>query len=189
MGFVKVSHVDTMEEAREIWSSFLDLSERNREQRVCEVPEKIETGSRIFPADSQSFVLFAGDKFVDTVSGPGIFVYLDVFANREQFEYMKQHNEIFLGMKPEAFADGPLDGAMEGVLFKRQEAGPIPFTFDEATYHDFGRKMDLVLQGSGYFILRHANLLSNYALADFSREKLLERTLPEFSEEEKKQLA
>ena len=189
MGFVKVAHVDTMEEAREIWSSFLDLSERNREQRVCEVPEKIENGSRIFLADSQSFVLFAGDKFVDTVSGPGIFVYLDMFANREQFEYMKQHNEIFLGMKPEAFADGPLDGAMEGVLFKRQEAGPIPFTFDEATYHDFGRKMDLVLQGSGYFILRHANLLSNYALADFSREKLLERTLPEFSEEEKKQLA
>ncbi len=189
MGFVKIAHVDTVEEAREIWSNFLDLSERNREQRVCAVPEKIEDGSRIFLADSQSFVLFAGDKLVDTVSGPGIFVYLDVFANREQFGYMKQHNEIFLGMKPEAFADGPLDGATQCFLFKRQEAGPIPFSFDEATYHDFGRKMDLVLQGSGYFVLRHANLLSNYALSDFSREKLLERTLPEFSEEEKKQLA
>lgn len=189
MGFVKIAHVDTVEEAQEIWSSFLDLSERNREQRVCTVPEKIENGSRIFLADSQSFVLFAGDRFVDTVSGPGIFVYLDVFANREQFGYMKQHNEIFMRMKPEAFADGPLEGAMEGFLTVRQEAKPIPFTFDEATYHDFGRKMDLVLQGSGYFVLRHANLLSNYALADFSREKLLERTLPEFSEEEKKQLA
>ena len=189
MGFVKIAHVDTVEEAHEIWSSFLDLSERNREQRVCEVPEKIENGSRIFLADSQSFVLFAGDKLVDTVSGPGIFVYLDVFANREQFGYMKLHNEMFLGMKPEAFADGPLDGATEGFLIARQEAKPISFTFDEATYHDFGRKMDIVLQGSGYFVLRHANLLSNYALADFSREKLLERTLPEFSEEEKKQLA
>ena len=189
MGFVKIAHVDTVEEAREIWSSFLDLSERNREQRVCKVPEKIENGSRIFLADSQSFVLFAGDKFVDTVSGPGIFVYLDVFAGREQFGYMKQHNEIFMGMKPEAFADGPLDEAMEGFLIARQEAKPMTFTFDEATYHDFGRKMDVVLQGSGYFILRQANLLSNYALADFCREKLLERTLPEFSEEEKKQLA
>ena len=189
MGFVKIAHVDTLEEAREIWSSFLDLSERNREQRVCEVPEKIENGSRIFLADSQSFVLFAGDKFVDTVSGPGIFVYLDVFANREQFGYMKQHNEIFMRMKPEAFADGPLEGAMEGFLMVRQEAKPIPFTFDEATYHDFGRKMDLVLQGSGYFVLRHANMLSNYALADFNREKLIEQTLPEFSEEEKQQLA
>lgn len=189
MGFVKIAHVDTLEEVREIWSSFLDLSERNREQRVCAVPEKIENGSRIFLADSQSFALFAGDKLVDTVSGPGIFVYLDVFANREQFGYMKQHNEIFLGMKPEAFADGPLDGATEGFLIARQEAKPISFTFDEATYHDFGRKMDIVLQGSGYFVLRHANLLSNYALAEFSREKLLERTLPEFSEEEKKQLA
>jgi len=189
MGFVKIAHVDTVEEAREIWSNFLDLSERNREQRVCEVPEKIENGSRIFLADSQSFVLFAGDRFVDTVSGPGIFVYLDVFANREQFGYMKQHNEIFMGMKPEAFADGPLEGAMEGFLMVRQEAKPIPFTFDEATYHDFGRKMDLVLQGSGYFVLRHANLLSNYALADFSKGKLMEQTLPEFSEEEKQQLA
>ena len=134
MGFVKIAHVDTVEEAREIWSNFLDLSERNREQRVCAVPEKIENGSRIFLADSQSFVLFAGDKFVDTVSGPGIFVYLDVFANREQFGYMKQHNEIFLGMKPEAVADGPLDGATECFLFKRQEAKPIPFTFRSSIY-------------------------------------------------------
>lgn len=189
MGFVKIAHVDTVEEAREIWSSFFDLSSIDQKHHVCVVQRKIENGSRIFLADNQSFALFAGDKLVDTVSGPGIFVYLDVFANREQFGYMKQHNEMFMGMKPEAFADGPLDGTMECFLFKRQEAGPIPFTFDEATYHDFGRKMDLVLQGSGYFILRHANLLSNYALADFSREKLLERTLPEFSEEEKKQLA
>ena len=189
MGFVKIAHVDTVEEAQEIWSSFLNLSSIDQKHHVCVVQRKIENGSRIFLADSQSFALFAGDKLVDTVSGPGIFVYLDVFANREQFGYMKQHNEIFMGMKPEAFADGPLDGTMECYLFKRQEAKPISFTFDEATYHDFSRKMDLVLQGSGYFILRHANLLSNYALADFSREKLLERTLPEFSEEEKKQLA
>ncbi len=189
MGFVKIAHVDTVEEAREIWSSFFDLSSIDQKHHVCVVQRKIENGSRIFLADSQSFALFAGDKLVDTVSGPGIFVYLDVFANREQFGYMKQHNEIFMGMKPEAFADGPLDGTMECYLFKRQEAKPISFTFDEVTYHDFSRKMDLVLQGSGYFILRHANLLSNYALADFSREKLLERTLPEFSEEEKQQLA
>ena len=189
MGFVKIAHVDTVEEAKEIWSSFFNLSSIDQKHHVCVVQRKIENGSRIFLADNQSFALFAGDKLVDTVSGPGIFVYLDVFANREQFGYMKQHNEIFMGMKPEAFADGPLDGTMECYLFRRQEAKPISFTFDEATYHDFSRKMDLVLQGSGYFILRHANLLSNYALADFSREKLLERTLPEFSEEEKQQLA
>ena len=191
MGFVKIASVKTPEEARKLWSSFLDLSERNREQRVCVVSEKIENGSRIFLTDGQSFVIFAKDKFVDTAFGPGIFVYLDVFASGEcDNEYMKKHTEILKGMKPDAFIDEIPEGVLtENYLFMRQESKAIPFSFDEATYHDFERNMDIVLQGSGHFILRESNLRVNYALADFSKEKLLERTLPEFSEEEKKQLA
>lgn len=190
MGFVKIASVKTPEEARKLWSSFLDLSERSGGQRVCAVPEKIENGSRLFLADGQSFVLFAEDKFVDTVFGPGIFVYLDVFSGGEcDNEYMKKHTEILKGMKPDAFTDEIPEGVLpEGFLFMRQESKPIPFSFDEATYYDFERKMDVVLQGSGYFVLREANLRVNYALADFSKEKLLER-MPEFSEEEKKQFA
>lgn len=191
MGFVKIASVKTPEEARELWSSFLDLSERNREQRVCMVSEKIENESRIFLADGQTLVVFAGDKFVDTAFGPGIFVYLDVFASGEcDNEYMKKHTEILKGMKPDAFTDEIPEGVLtENYLFIRQESKPIPFSFDEATYHDFERNMDIVLQGSGYFVLREDNLRVNYALADFGKEKLLERTFPEFSEEEKKQFA
>jgi len=191
MGFVKIASVKTPEEARKLWSSFLDLSERNREQRVCMVSEKIENESRIFLADGQSLVVFAGDKFVDTAFGPGIFVYLDVFASGEcDNENMKKHTEILKGMKPDAFIDKIPEGVLtENYLFMRQESKLIPFYFDEATYHDFERNMDIVFQGSGHFILREANLRVNYALADFSKERLLERTLPEFSEEEKKQLA
>lgn len=191
MGFVKIAQVETPEEAKEIWSSFLDFSKRNQEQRVCEVPEIIENESRIFLDEDQSFVLFAGDKFVDAVSGPGIFVYLDVFSAGECDErHVKKHIEILRGAKPDAFADEIPEGTMpKGILIKRQESGAIPFTFDEASYHDFGRKMDIVLQGGGYFILEEANPWVNYALAEFSREKLTERTLSEFPEEEKKQLA
>ena len=191
MGFVKIAHVDTLEEAHEIWSNFLDLSERSQEQRVCKVPEKIENGSRLFLADGQSFVLFMGDKFVDTVSGPGIFVYLDVFAGGYcENEQMRRHAEILKDMKPDAFLDEIPEGELpEGFLFMCQESKPITFTFDEASYYDCERKMDVMLQGSGYFVLREANLRVNYALADFSKEKLLERMLPEFSEEEKKQFA
>lgn len=191
MGFVKIAHVDTLEEAREIWSSFFNLSSIDQKQHVCVVQHKIENGSRIFLKDGQSFALFAEDKFVDTVSGPGIFVYLDVFAGGEcDNKYMKKHTEILRGMKPDAFTDEIPEGVLtENYLFMRQESKPIPFSFDEATYHDFGRKMDIVLQGSGYFILRDANIRVNYALENFNKEKLLEHTLPEFSEEEKKQLA
>lgn len=191
MGFVKIASVKTPEEARGLWSSFLDLSERNREHRVCTVPEKIENGSRLFLADGQSFVLFAEDKFLDTAYGPGIYVYLDVFAGDGcDDERMKKYTEILKGRKPDAFTDEIPEGVLpEGFLFMRQESKPIPFTFDEATYHDFERKMDIVLQGSGYFVLQEANLRVNYALADFSKEKLLDRMLPEFSEEEKKRFA
>lgn len=190
MGFVRILRVETPEEAGKVWSNFLDLSERNQEQRVLAIPEKIENGSRFFLKEDQALVLFAGEKYVDSVVGPGSFVYLDVFDNGEYNEVMKKHTELLRGMKPEAFADGILgEELQEAFVIRQKEGNPITFTFDAAMYHDHGKKMDIVLQGSGYFKLKQADLLVNYALADYNKEKLLERDLPEFSEEEKKQFA
>lgn len=190
MGFVRILRVETPEEAGEVWSSFIDLSERNQEQRVLAIPEIIENGSRFFLKEDQALVLFAGEKYVDSVVGPGSFVYLDVFDNGEYNDVMKKHTELLRGMKPEAFADGILgEELQEAFVIRQKEGNPIPFTFDEAMYHDHGKKMDMVLQGSGYFKLKQADLLVNYALAGYNKEKLLERALPEFSEEEKKQFA
>lgn len=190
MGFVRILRVETPEEAGEVWSSFLDLSERNQEQRVLAIPEKIENGSRFFLKEDQALVLFAGEKYVDSVVGPGSFVYLDVFDNGEYNEVMKKHTELLRSMKPEAFATGILgEELQEAFVIRQKEGNSIPFTFDEAMYHDHGKKMDVVLQGSGYFKLKQADLLVNYALADYNKEKLLERALPEYLEEEKKQFA
>ena len=80
MGIVKIACVETPQEAGTIWSSFLDFSSINQEQRFCVVSNNIRNGSRFFIKASQSFAVFSGDKFVDSVIGPGMFVYLDVNA-------------------------------------------------------------------------------------------------------------
>ena len=190
MGFVRIASVETPQEAREIWNCFLDLSDMNQEGRFYSISYNIQNGGRFFLKANQSFVLFLGEKFVDAIVGPGMFVYLDVFENGKCDALEEKHTMILRDKNPEFFADDiSQEVQIEGIVFNRQEGKPIRFAFDEARYYDKQRDMDIVLQGSGYFVLTQAEPLVNYALSQFDKKRMLENTLPEFSDEEICQLA
>lgn len=190
MGIVKIASLETPEEAGTIWNQFLDFSNINQEQRFCVVSNNIQNGCRFFIKANQSFVLFSGDKFIDSVLGPGMFVCLDVFENGKSDEHQDKHTKILRENNSSAFAGTvSSETQMEGIVFNRQEGKSIRFTFDEAKYFDCKRNMDIVLQGVGYFILTQADPLVNYALCDFDKNRLLEYTLPSFTEEEINQFA
>lgn len=198
MGFIEIALVQSPSELVGIWNDYINtddekIRERFHKQdekvRFTVLDEKIGDGTRFFVGKEQSVILFSGEKLMDYCIGPGAFLYHSAFENgmytsktREWSALIRENSEKFCE------ASDPSD-EITCVVLDMSQGKRLPFTFDEAVYHDISLDMDVVLCGNGYIEVGEADPLITFSKEEYDRKRLLEYTLPDFSEEEEKKLA
>lgn len=198
MGFIEIAVVQSPPELEGIWNNYINVDDKkirdhfnkhDENVRFTIIDEKIGDGTRFFVGKGQSVILFSGDKLVDYCIGPGAFLYHGTFENgmytsktKEWSSLIRKNSENFC----EAF---DLNDEITCVVLDMSQGRKLPFTFDEAVYHDISLDMDVVLCGSGYIEVGEADPLITFSKEEYDRKRLLKYAFPDFSEEEEKELA
>lgn len=190
MGFVEIASIQNAEEAACMWKEFIDFGKQEAGEGIYEAPCRIEDGSRLFIGKNQAIVIFSGEKFVDYAVGPGAFLYHESFECGNYTKRTRRHSQMLRGSNPDAFADSiASEETASCICLNPGQVFRIPFTFDEALYHDNSYGIDLILQGRGLFEAGAADPILQYVSAGFDKSRLLEQTAFTIAEEEQGVLA
>lgn len=198
MGFIEIALVQNSSELKGIWNNYINTDDKKIRDRFNKqdenvrftiIDEKIYDGTRFFVGKGQSVILFLGDKLVDYCIGPGAFLYHGTFENGMYTSKTKENSSL-IRKNSEKFCEAfDLNDEITCVILDMSQGKKLPFTFDEAVYHDISLDMDVVLCGNGYIEVGEADPLITFSKEEYDRKRLLEYTLPDFSEEEKNVLA
>lgn len=192
MGFVEIASIRNAEEAACMWKEFIDFSRQETEE-FYEATCRIEDGSRFFVGKNQAVVIFSGERFVDYAVGAGAFIYHESFACGNYTKKTRRHSQMLRGADPDAFADFIAPGeTVSCICLNMGKTVRIPFTFDEALYHDNFYGIDLILLGRGFLEAGRADPILQYAFAGFDKSRSMkqtEQTAFAISEEEQGVLA
>ncbi|MCM1539598.1 MAG: hypothetical protein NC254_14520 [bacterium] len=198
MGLIEIALVSDSSELVGVWDHYINTDDKKMRDRFLQqeekirfvtIDEKIYDGARFFVGKEQSVMLFSGNKLVDYCIGPGAFLYHGVFENGMYTSKTKEWSALVRKNSEKFCETVDADGKIFGIVLDMSQERKIPFTFDEAVYHDISLNMDVVLCGSGYIEVGEADPLMTFSREEYDIKRLFEYTLPNFSAEEEKELA